>query len=96
MPLFAVPTALVAIPLRGTTAKRKFLHGPQVPAILQGFAERPQTLEAVLERTLRDLQACWSNNDVLLAAERKWFNIGILTLGIAITISIGLYAWALT
>lgn len=96
LPLFAVPTALVAVPLRGTSAKRKFLHGPQVPAILQGFAEQPQTLEAVLERTLRDLHACWSNNDALLAAERKWFNIGILALALATTISLGLYAWALT
>jgi hypothetical protein len=96
LPSFAVPTALVAVPLRGSTAKRKFLDGPQVPAILQGFAQQPQTLEAVLERTLRDLQTCWSINDALLAAERKWFNIGILALAIATTISLGLYAWALT
>jgi hypothetical protein len=45
---------------------------------------------------LRDLHACWSNNDALLAAERKWFNIGILALALATTISLGLYAWALT
>ena len=96
LPSFAVPTALVAVPLRGTTAKRKFLHGPSVPAILEGFADQPQTLETVLERTLRDLHECWLNNDALLAAERRWFNIGILTLGLATTISLSLYAWDLT
>jgi len=96
LPLFAVPTVLVAVPLRGTTAKRRFLHGPSVPAILEGFARQSQTLEAVLERTLRDLHECWLNNDVLLVAERKWFKIGIWALGFATTVSVGLYAWALT
>jgi hypothetical protein len=96
LPLFAVPTVFVAVPLRGTTAKRRFLHGPSVPAILEGFARHPQTLEAVLERTLRDLHECWLNNDELLAAERRWFNIGILALSFATTVSVGLYAWALT
>jgi hypothetical protein len=85
----------VAVPLRGTR-KRRFLDGPSVPAILQGFAQQPQTLEAVPEKILRDLHACWSNNDELLAEEREWFNIGILALGAATTISLGLYAWALT
>lgn len=96
LPLFAVPTGLVAVPLRGTTAKRKFLHGPSVPAILEGFSQQRQTLEAVLERTLRDLHECWLSNDVLLAAERRWFNVGIMAFGVASTVSVGLYAWALT
>lgn len=96
LPLFVVPTGFVAVPLRGTTAGRKFLHGPSVPAILGGFAQQPQTLEAVLEKTLRDLQASWATNDALLAKERKWFNVGIMSLAAATAISLGLYAWALS
>jgi hypothetical protein len=95
LPMFIVPTGFVAVPLRRPTERRKFLHGPSVPAILQGFAQQPQTLEAVLEKVLRDLHAAWDNNDALLAEERKWFMVGAVSLAIATTVSLGLYAWAL-
>jgi len=96
LPLFVVPTGLVAVPLRGTSTRRRFLQGPNVAGILGGFARDPQTLEAVLEKVLRDLNESWVNNDRLLAEESRWFRLGILSLGVATLLSLGLYAWALT
>ncbi len=70
LPLFVVPTGLVAAPLRAFT---------------QG--------EGVL---MQDLYESWSVNDKLLEVEARRFRRGVLTLGAATVVSLGLYAWGLS
>lgn len=104
LPLFIVPSALAAMPLRRPSSKRTFLGGPSVPQLLARFeagkstqpGEMPYTLEEMFAMLLVDLHTAWRNNDTILVEEQRSFYRGAAALGIATLMTIGLYAWGLS
>jgi len=104
LPLFVIPSALAAIPLRRSSSKRTFKDGPSVPQLLSRYeagksaevGKMPYTLEEMLAMLLVDLHTSWRNNDSLLAVEQRTFYWGAMALGVATLITVGLYAWGLS
>jgi hypothetical protein len=93
LPLFVIPTGLTALPM---VSQKLFRDGPHVPTLLAIFAADPKPLEEMLSEIIRDLQASWAHNDSLLKRESALMTVGVITLAVATTASLGLYAWALS
>ena len=95
LPLFAVAALLAMGLLRPRRNKERFKAGPHIPSVLVAISSEPQTVEQVLTRLLKDLQATWQINDSLLATERRFLRFGTYALGVASVASVALYGWGL-
>ena len=96
LPLFLPPLLFFAVPMLPSGQRRKFRHGPSVPAFMQHQAGIPITVEQALIDLMKDLQLAFANNDALLERESRCFKWGWRLFVGATTISVGLYAWGLS
>ncbi len=96
LPAFVVSAGLLLGPVLRRTRAKSLAGGPRVPEFLKSIANKPTTLEDLLDRLLTDLQQAWADNDAILEKEARSISRGLYLLGAASVFAIGLYAWGLS
>jgi len=96
LPFFVLSGVLLLVPILPPIKAKAFASGPSIPDFLSAISQTPQSLENMLDRLIRDLQQTWEDNDLILARERRFINLGLYLLCVASMVAIGLYAWQLS